>query len=232
MTRFESLELPVAEIVAAYAAGAGIATLAGRYRVASRTIRRRLVAAGVTIRSRGGSRGKRTYDLEAARRMYSDGLTVAAIAAALGHSYSALYHELVLSGWQARPTGWHLRLDPQVRAAVARLANRNVVLTEIARINGVSLDYVKRVVREDGIERQTCGPTTAPMRRVFLYGPGDRPLQRWCAECRAYHRLEEFGRNRRLKHGVSQSCRRCAALRTQRFNARKRQQEQETGAPR
>ena len=224
MTPFRVLDLPVDEIAAAYRAGDSTSALADRYGVSRKAIRRRLVAAGVSIRARGG-RAKREYPVAEAIALYETGLSITTIAGRLGYARATLYQEMVMSGWVARPSGWHLRKPDELRDQVVRLAGRNVRVSEIAETVGVSTHYVQGVIREERVERQKVGRTSAPMRRVFLYGPGDRPLQRWCAPCATYHPLAEFGRNKRLKHGVAQACKRSVAEKSRAYRKRKRAQQ-------
>ena len=149
------------------------------------------------------------------RELYADGLTLREACTRVGVSYHYTHKLLRLTGWTARKPGWNHRLPEATRDEIERLVSRNMTVAEVAKRTGASQDAIHRLIRERKIERQVVGRTTAPMRRVFLYGRDDQPRERWCAPCSTYKPMAEFGANRGRKHGVGNECRACCRERGQ-----------------
>ena len=199
---------------AAYASGTSLAGVARMWDCATVTMRAAFRRHGVEIRPRSSPADRRVpIDIERAKELYASGMTLARVAAALGVVVATLHSRLVDSGWVARPPGSALRLSAERQDEIERMLMLGKTYAQIRAETGMTCNVVARVIHERGIERQNRGPSEAPMGRVWLYGPGDVPVQRWCARCSHYKPVVAFARHRRRKHGLNTTCRQCVGER-------------------
>lgn len=161
--------------------------------------------------------------LERARELYASGMKLSEVAKVVGFSESHLCRSLRAAGWRPRVKGWADRVTDDQLNEIERLGNRNLTAPEIAREVGLHRNTVARYMAELRLERQPYGhQTTAPGRRLFLYGPGDEPREKWCSRCKTYKALNEFHKSKRLRHGVGSFCKQCSCDVTRAIRARKK----------
>jgi uncharacterized protein (DUF433 family) len=118
--RPRSTPIPVSEAAAQYRQGATLTGLAAAYHVTGRTLRRQLVAAGVTIRPPGGVRIP--IPVAEAARLYAGGQTMAQLAARYGVCETVIYGRLTEAGVPLRRKTDRKQVDPDLLAHLARLA--------------------------------------------------------------------------------------------------------------
>jgi uncharacterized protein (DUF433 family) len=111
--------IPVEEAAARYRNGATLTDLAAAYAVTARTIRGRLLAAGVPLRSHAP--GRIPIPIEEAAQLYRSGLTVRQIAYRYGVSETVVYNRLTEAGMPLRSKTGYKQVDP---ALLARLAEQ------------------------------------------------------------------------------------------------------------
>lgn len=151
---YRRVELPITELVRRYRDGESMYALAKRYRVSARTIRNRLVGAGVEIRADVKRRAPLPTD-ELAQR-YRAGETIEQLADTYGVGASTISRRLKSAGVSVqygRPD-----VDPD---EVARLHAEGLPIQEIADRLGTKWETVKR--RDDG--RATAGGALAALQR-------------------------------------------------------------------
>jgi uncharacterized protein (DUF433 family) len=112
--------IPVPEAAAQYRQGATLTGLAAAYHVTGRTLRRQLVAAGVTIRPPGGTRIP--IPVAEAAQLYAGGQTMAQLAARYGVCETVIYDRLTEAGVPLRRKTDRKQVDPDLLAHLARLA--------------------------------------------------------------------------------------------------------------
>lgn len=150
-------EFPTAELVAAYAEGQTLDAIAVTYESSAATIRRALVAAGVTIRRRGGDnvQGK-PFDASEAIRRYVDGLeTSKAIAESMGVSSTRVRAVLDEAGVLRPPggrPGQGRRFSDADRAEIVRRYQAGESGTDIAEDLGCTRTYVYQLLRRARIK--------------------------------------------------------------------------------
>jgi uncharacterized protein (DUF433 family) len=112
--------VPVSEAAARYRQGATLTGLAAAYQVTGRTLRRELVAAGVSIRPPGGTRIPLPVD-EAAQ-LYAAGQTLRQLAERYGVCETVIYTRLTETGVPLRRKTGRKHVDAGLLAHLAQLA--------------------------------------------------------------------------------------------------------------
>jgi transposase-like protein len=109
--------IPVGEAAMRYRRGATLTELGARYAVTARTVRRQLIAAGVTLRSRAP--GRIPVPVEEAAQLYTSGQTMRQLAQRYGVCETVIYNRLTEAGVPLRRKTGRKQVDP---ALLGRLA--------------------------------------------------------------------------------------------------------------
>ena len=118
--RLAAKPIPMDEAAARYRHGATLRELAAAYAVTARTVRRQLIAAGVTLRSRAP--GRIPIPVEEAAQLYASGQTMRQLANRYGVSETVIYHRLTEAGIPLRRKTDRKQVDPALLARLAQQA--------------------------------------------------------------------------------------------------------------
>jgi hypothetical protein len=101
-----------------YRRGATLIELGARYAVTARTVRRQLIAAGVTLRSRAP--GRIPVPVEEAAQLYTSGQTMRQLAQRYGVCETVIYNRLTEAGVPLRRKTGRKQVDPALLAGLAQ----------------------------------------------------------------------------------------------------------------
>lgn len=151
-----ALDLPMDELVARYEAGEGLGTLSRVYECSPMTIRKRLGAAGITIREPGrNNNAVIDLDIDGIVTAYrDDGLKLSEVAERYGVSTNTITRRLVEAGVTIRPKRW----KPLPERELVASYQGGATCKELAERMGVDEGTVANHLRAAGAELRPGGP--------------------------------------------------------------------------